>query len=447
MGWWNRLRRKASVQQGPIVLNLMGVGLQGQAWWPSTRDYIRIARDGYEANTTVFRCVGVRMVANAGIPWCLYKRPISKGSKITKLLTLRTATTAIRQPWSKKAAAVAEIENHPLLTLIERPNPWQGQGAFVREKTAHKLISGNCYTEFVGPSDGLRPREMYTMRPDRMRVIPGQIEKVDGYVFQIGATIRKLLPQQVLHQKMFAALDDWYGFPALVAAAREVDTDNEALRWNYNLLKNDARPPGAFVLEKPISPTMLDKIVADIQKIYGGSANAGRPLVMTEGTEWIPLASTPHDMDWHAARRMSKLQIASALGVPPELTGDAENKTFANYKEARASFYQETVLPDMDEERDDLNNFLVPKFGDGLYLDYDRDQIEALQDNQVVLWQRTDAARELSINEKRALKGYDAVDGGDIILVDASMMPLSAVDADPQNADPGAKPDPEAAPA
>jgi phage portal protein BeeE len=198
------------------------------------------------------------------------------------------------------------------------------------------------------------------------------------------------------------------------------------------LLKNDGRAPGAFVLEKPIPPPMLDKIVADLQKRFSGSPNAGAPMVLTEGTKWVPYATPPKEMDWHGMRRMSNLKIASTLGVPGELIGDAENKTFANYSEARKSFYQETVLPDMDEERDDLNNFLVPQFGDGLFLDYDRDQIEALQEDQTALWLRVDNDRTLSVNEKRQLKGYDEVPNGDVILVDASMMPLEQAVAPPE---------------
>jgi len=59
-----------------------------------------------------------------------------------------------------------------------------------------------------------------------------------------------------------------------------------------------------------------------------------------------------------------------------------------------------------------------------LCIDYDRDKIEALQENQTELWARVTAADYLSVNEKREAVGYDAVEDGDVIMVPATHQPL-----------------------
>jgi phage portal protein BeeE len=93
---------------------------------------------------------------------------------------------------------------------------------------------------------------------------------------------------------------------------------------------------------------------------------------------------------------------------PPELLGDHENATYSNYQEARASFYTETVLPRMDRLRDALNRWLAVKYGDQLYIDYDRDDIEALAEDRAALWDRARmagmmaASRSTSAQDGRA---------------------------------------------
>lgn len=82
----------------------------------------------------------------------------------------------------------------------------------------------------------------------------------------------------------------------------------------------------------------------------------------------------------------------------------------SNYQEARMAFYMETVLPLMDWYRDELNNWLVPMFGENLELDYDKDEIEALSEDRQEVWTRCKDAYWLTLNEIRVACGYDETD-------------------------------------
>jgi HK97 family phage portal protein len=129
-------------------------------------------------------------------------------------------------------------------------------------------------------------------------------------------------------------------------------------------------------------------------------------------------------MDWLEGRKMSRVEICNVFQVPPELIGIQDQKTYSNYQEARKAFYTETVLPLMDRLCDDLNNWLVPVFGDNLILDYDKDEIEALQEDREKVWTRVQNANWLTVNEKRSATGYEEIDGGDVVLVPATLVPI-----------------------
>jgi hypothetical protein len=90
----------------------------------------------------------------------------------------------------------------------------------------------------------------------------------------------------------------------------------------------------------------------------------------------------------------------------------------------------------MDQLRDALNENVVRRFGDGLYLDYDKDQIEALQEDQERLWARISSATDLTVNEKRVMRGFDERPEGHVILVSSGDMPLEGIEERAEKPDP-----------
>jgi hypothetical protein len=128
---------------------------------------------------------------------------------------------------------------------------------------------------------------------------------------------------------------------------------------------------------------------------------------------------------------MSAREIATAFGVPSELVGDASQKTYSNYREARQAFYTETILPYMDWYVDELNHWLTPAYGADLKIVYDTDSIEALQDQRQDVWQRTTQAvmtGVLTINEARELMGYPIRPEGDVLLVSSAFVPVTSTE-------------------
>jgi phage portal protein BeeE len=89
--------------------------------------------------------------------------------------------------------------------------------------------------------------------------------------------------------------------------------------------------------------------------------------------------------------------------------------TFSNFEQARLALYDDAVLPLLDHMKDELNNWLVPQFGDDLMIDYDVDKIEALSPRRQQVWDRVSGADFMTVNEKRAALGLKPVEGGDAL--------------------------------
>jgi HK97 family phage portal protein len=232
---------------------------------------------------------------------------------------------------------------HPLVRLLRRPNPWQGGASFIESVVAYYLLSGNTYIEGVGP-DNAPPRELYSLRPDRMRVIPGAVG-VAGYLYEVNGQKKRWAADPVtglspiLHLKSFNPLDDIYGMSAVEAAAYSVDQHNEAGKWNQSLLQNSARPSGAMVYSGTSSMTdkQFERMKQEINEKMSGGSNAGRPIILEGGLDWKQMSLTPAEMDWINGKHVSAREIALAFGVAPQLLGIPGDSTYSNYQEARQS--------------------------------------------------------------------------------------------------------------
>ncbi|WP_407047991.1 phage portal protein [Methyloraptor flagellatus] len=366
-----------SSRVGPLIA-LQG---QGRPLW-SPRDYAGLAREGYARNPIVFRAVRMVCEAAASVPLLLYEDD-------------------------------RELTVHPLLDLIARPNPHECGRDLIEGVLGHLLVSGNAYVERVD-IDGV-PRELYRLRPDRMKLVPGPDGWPEAYEYSVnGRSVRFAVdgeaPSPILHLKQFHPLDDQYGFAPIEAAQVSLDVHNQASAWAKALLDNSARPSGALVYQAKdggnLSDEQFSRLKKELEDGFQGASNAGRPLLLEGGLDWKAMGYSPKDMDFIEAKREAAREIALAFGVPPMLLGIPGDNTYSNYAEANRAFWRLTVLPLVARTTEALTGWLGPAFGARLRLGWDVDAIEALADERSALWKRLGEATFLDEDEKRLAVGY-----------------------------------------
>jgi HK97 family phage portal protein len=358
---------------------LVALMTQGRARW-TPRDYAALAREGYQQNPVAYRCVRLVAESLAGLPLVL-----NDGAR--------------------------ELDAHPLLDLLAKPNPRQTGAELIEALAGHLLVAGNAYLELVSVSGSAR--ELHALRPDRMKVVPGGEGWPEAYEYSVGGrTLRfdmRETPAPVLHLAFFHPLDDHYGLAPLEAAGLAVDTHNAASAWTKALLDNAARPSGALVYSAGggnLSEEQFERLKTELEENYRGAKNAGRPLLLEGGLDWKSLSLTPKDMDFIAAKHTAAREIALAFGVPPMLLGIPGDNTYSNYAEANRALYRQTVLPLAARVFGAISGWLAPAMGEGLTLTVDLDQVSALSAERESLWSRVNAATFLTDDERRAAVGY-----------------------------------------
>lgn len=360
-------------------------------------DYEKLAIEGYSINVIGYRSINLIADGVASIPIRLFK-----GDK--------------------------ELSEHPLLDLLKQPNSKQSGEAYITALTSHLLIAGDAFALEVSYDDGGEPVELWTMRPNTMTIAKDGRE-VGGYAQTVDGRKATFDAHRIMHWKKFNPLSDWYGMAPLRAAALGIDTHNNSSKWNLALIQNGGKPSGVLYqedAEEVLTEAQFQTLKQQVDEQYTGAENAGRPLLLEGGLKWDRMGLSPSDMDWSGGKKLSAAEIATAFGVPPQMVGVTDAQTYANYQEARQSLWEDTVIPTHRELLGELNRWLTPRFGDDLELKQDLDQVPALEAKRRAKFESIQKADFLSVNEKREAFGKDTVQGGDVIFVNANMLPLDS---------------------
>ena len=394
-------------KQAPMTMyNNIGYSL------PKKDSYIDFAQEGYTENAVVYKCVN----------------EIANGASSVNI---------------KLFDGDIQIDNHPLLNLLKRPNPLQAGNEFFQSLYAYLLLSGNSYVLRTG-AENREPKELHLLRPDRVKIEPSNTTIPKSYMYELKGQVVHKYPvdpetgaSEIKHFKLWNPVDDYYGLSPIRASSADIDQHNYSAKHNVNLLMNGARPSGAIVFKPKdevgqsvqLTESQRQQLLSDLELRFAGTDNAGRAMLLEGDFDWKEMGLSPKDMDFLQMKNMSARDIAMCFGVPSQLVGIPDAQTYSNVQEARLALYEETIIPLIKRVESDLNEYLVPLFDDRLRLMYDLDSIPAMAERRRRVYENvTVAVREgiISRNEARERLGLEPITGGNEVYISANLFPLGS---------------------
>jgi HK97 family phage portal protein len=364
-----------------------------------TPTFTRLTRDGYQKNSALFACISA-------------------------------LSFAFPEPPILVSQAGEPLPDHPVRRLFTNPNPLMGEKELMLYTIQYMALGGNAYWYKVRNGAG-RVVQLWPYHAGHITPIPGGDTWIQHYEYDLGDGRTTILnTQDIIHFKWPAIDPDqpWMAQPPIRAAARETDTDNEATRYLFALLKNDAIP--RTVIEMPteadITKQESERIKEQWRERYGGD-HRGDVAIMTGGAKVQRLSLNLQELAFEALSTIPETRIAAALRVPPIVAGlnaGLQRSTFANYSEARKAFTQDTLVPLWRLVESELQADLIPEFDRRLTITYDTGQVEALQESEeerrAFLLSEFQAGA-LTLNEYRRLRGYADTDQGDVFYLPSSV--------------------------
>ena len=313
-----------------------------------------------------------------------------------------------------------ELPDHPLIRLLNNPNPFMSRGQMWGTVVMDRALAGNAYLLKArvasGPMAGA-PTELWRLRPDRVKVIPDAKLFISGYEYRVGSETITFPREDIIHLKTRNPLNDYYGTPPLMAIAGRIDIDEYQRTFLRSFFERGGVGPGSILTTKTrIPPDAKEEIRKHFKERFGGPEGVHEMLILdaTESTYTrMGLDRGLRDALPKEINAMQEARLAMVFGIPHSILGTligTEQASYANKRADHATFWTLTMAPLLSDLDDALNLSIVPDFTGIDEVMFDLSDIYALREDVDKLadrWRKNLLAGMASLEESREAVGLD----------------------------------------
>ena len=259
------------------------------------------------------------------------------------------------------------------------------------------------------------PTQFLDIYPD-----PTDVYNILAYKLQIGGGV-DLPKEQVMH---------WCSWtPEFDATTRAHLRGISPLRAAYKtlLMSNNAADASAMMTgnggaKGAITPRPLGNMVPsftieqanDIRRAVNENINyvdnKGKVAVLQTPWDYLNFGMSSVDMELVNTMRLSMHQWCRVFGLPAVLF-DVDTSSYNNYQNAMRDLITNTIIPMCCQLRDELNKFLVPRYGENAFIDFDITALPEMQQDMERMVRSLRDANWLTFDEKRVAMNYEEREG------------------------------------
>lgn len=361
---------------------------------------------------------------------------------------------------AKRAEKVAEIdfvltkqngdveENHPLLSLLHRPNDLQTGRQFWALYQTYKDLTGCTYIwkEPKSPDftsgNNFDVKALHLLRPDYVTIRYDSDGNISEFVYSTPWGKRLTFPpEQIIYSYNPDPKKPTEGLSLLQGGIRSIDTEVQLNKYHANVLRNGGKVESVVKFKSPnLNKQQAKELREQYEEQFAESRNSGKPMFLGGDAEVLNMGLNPSELSFLETKGVILNDIAIMTGVPKTVLGVPTGETFANSQAAISIFLRETIKPLLTDLAETLNWRLVP---DELTLDY----VDPTPEDKDMKLKETESGVKnyyMTINEARERHDLEPIDGGDQILAPLNVVPLENVEEQPEEpADPPEAPDEE----
>src|SRR3990167_2702539 len=262
------------------------------------------------------------------------------------------------------------ITNHPILDVLNNPNPQDTKSLFLQGIVWSLELDGNAYIELV--KNGKDIKEMYLLRPDQVELIPDVQKGVKGYRYNVNGKSNILKREDVLHIRYYNPSGALDGLAPFEAAKNMVETDSSAIEHMRFLILNRAVPDGMLVFPVGTKREDIERLKRMWESRHQGSKNAGKVGVMWNGMDFKQTSINPKDMEYINLRKMARDELFAVGNTMPVKHGVMDQTSYANANIQLKLYTMEAIVPLANTIIDFFNKFLIqPTYGKEFQLGVD----------------------------------------------------------------------------
>lgn len=385
----------------PALLELLGID----------PDEINIRGEKGLREATVYACVKILSEAVAKLPLKVYREGPRGAEKAT---------------------------DHYLYPLLKtRPNPYMTAYDMFKAVEVQRNLHGNAFIvpEIVqsGPDRG-RIRWLWPVDAKAVEIWVdnrGLFEAKNRvwYIVRVGGEEVRLRPDEVIHLKAMS-LDGIVGVSPLQYLRWLVEAGAAGTKHVRDFFRQGLQVKGIVHYTGDLNPDAERRFRERFEQMASGLKNAHRVALLPIGYQFQPLELSMTDAQFLETAQLTARQIANAFGVKMHQLNDLSRATHTNVTEQQKEFYQDTLQSILTSYEQELTYklFTPTEIEQGYYVKFSVDSI--LRSDIKTRYEAYRVGIQggfLKPNEVRAWEELPSEPGGDVLLVNKAMQPLTSV--------------------
>jgi len=333
---------------------------------------------------------------------------------------------------------IEKATDHPLYPLLKnRPNPYMTASDMFHAVEAQRNIHGNAYIvpEIIqsGPDRG-KIRWLWPVDAKAVEIwvdnrgLFNQRNQV-WYIVRVGGQEIRLAPDEIVHLKAMT-LDGIVGVSPLQYLRWLIEAGVSGTKHIRDFFKQGLMVKGIVHYTGDLNSEAEERFRKRFEQMAAGLKNAHRVALLPIGYTFQPLELSMTDAQFLETAQLTIRQIANAFGVKMHQLNDLSRATHTNIEEQQKQFYADTLQAILTQYEQELTYklFTPSEIEQGYYVKFNVDSIVRSD-----IKTRYEAYRTgiqggfLTPNEVRAWEELPAEPGGDTLLVNGAMVPLSQV--------------------
>jgi HK97 family phage portal protein len=205
------------------------------------------------------------------------------------------------------------------------------------------------------------------------------------------------------------------------------------------------------------SPVLM-RLADQYDRRHGGAENHGRPLILEDGMDAVPVDMNNVDLQYIEVRKLNRDEVAAQFRIPANAMGINDHSTFSNVTEQNRSIYRTTMPPHLQSFESMVNFDLkdgrhgdlrrAPDFGEAYYFEWLVDGVlRGSTEERTASNAQAIQTGQMMPSEARDLENRPFVEGSDRLYINSAMVPFDTVAAAAGGAPAPALPAGQSAPA
>ncbi len=323
-----------------------------------------------------------------------------------------------------------EVADGPVTQLMRKVNDFWTMNRLMTMTELSLCLWGKAY--WAVEKAGSRPREIWWMRPDRVKVFPHPTNYVSGFEYEpVNFQGNPILfeKSEIVWFRYPNPLDEYSGLSPLAASRLAADLASAAAKSNKGLFDRGYQPGGIISPPKgmTLTPQQAKELELQFDKRFKGVDKAHRWAVLRFEAEMKSGSVTPKDAEFLGTLTWSLEEVARAYKVPLDMIGG--QRTYENVQAAERAFWYRTMEPESRFIASEIVEQLLPMFGNsGVDLvEFDLTKVPILQEAESERWQREYQQIQVGavlVNEWRESQGKEPVKWGDAWWAPLTLAPV-----------------------